>query len=79
MLNRKAILSIKSALSLFSEISLPLAIVYLFRGQKCAHCWVELFHTMLQWHKDIKSCFILFSFSGDSRQSSNIHCSASEH
>lgn len=45
----------------------------------CTLCWVKLFHTMLQWYEDKKFCFILFSFSADSRHSSNFHCSASEH
>lgn len=65
MFSRKAILSIKSALSLFSEISLPLAIVYLFRGQKYAHsagwgCFTQSYNsTEIQNHILFPFCFLV--------------------
>lgn len=61
MLSRKAILSIESTLSLFSEISLPLAIVYFFRGQKCAHCAGWNYFTQCYNGTKIKNS-VLFSF-----------------
>lgn len=78
MLSRETILSIESALSLFAEISFPLAIVYLEARNVQTVLGGTISHnaTMVQRYQILFYSLFLFC---DSKHSSNFHCSASEH